>query len=78
MDTSSASFAPTQLSAEAGKPVEITFGQGTGCLGEVVFAKLNVRQSLEGGPATVKLPVPEPGTYASCGMDMQHGTLVVQ
>jgi|GEM_PF-1189581 hypothetical protein len=79
VDTSSGSFAPSQLSAEAGKPVEITFGQGTGCLGEVVFPKLNVRQSLEGGPATVKLPALEPGTYAfACGMDMQHGTLVVQ
>ncbi len=79
VDTSSGSFAPSQLSAKAGKPVEITFGQGTGCLGEVVFPKLNVRQSLEGGPVTVKLPALEPGTYAfACGMDMQHGTLVVQ
>ncbi len=79
VDTSSGSFAPSQLSAEAGKPVEITFGQGTGCLGEVVFPELNVRQSLEGGPATVKLPALEPGTYDfACGMDMQHGTLVVQ
>lgn len=79
VDTSSGSFAPSQLSAKAGIPVEITFGQGTGCLAEVVFPELNVRQSLEGGPTSVKLPALEPGTYAfACGMDMQHGTLVVQ
>jgi len=79
VDTSSGSFAPSQLIAEAGKPVEITFGQGSGCLAEVVFPELNIRQSLEGGPVTVKLPALEPGTYAfACGMDMQRGVLVVQ
>lgn len=79
VDTSSGSFAPSQLSAEAGTPIEIVFGQGTGCLSEVVFPELNIRQSLEGGPATVKLPALESGTYAFiCGMDMQRGTLVVQ
>lgn len=79
VDTSSGSFAPSQLIAEAGKPIEITFGQGSGCLAEVVFPELNIRQSLEGGPVTVKLPALEPGTYAfACGMDMDRGTLVVQ
>jgi len=79
VDTSSGSFAPSQLKAKAGKPVEITFGQGSGCLAEVVFPELNIRQSLEGGPVTVKLPALEPGTYNfACGMDMDRGTLVVQ
>lgn len=79
VDTSSGSFVPSQLTAEAGKPVEITFGQGSGCLAEVVFPGLNIRQSLEDGPVTVKLPALEPGTYAfACGMDMLRGSLVVQ
>ncbi|MHB1341026.1 MAG: cupredoxin domain-containing protein [Coriobacteriia bacterium] len=79
VDTSSGSFSPSQLNAKAGKPIEITFGQGSGCLAEVVFPDLSIRQSLEGGPVTVKLPALKPGTYAfACGMDMDRGTLVVQ
>ena len=79
VDTASGSFAPSRLTAEAGKPIEITFGQGSGCLAEVVFPELNIRQSLEGGPVTVKLPALKPGTYTfACGMDMDRGTLVVQ
>lgn len=79
VDTSSGSFSPTQLTAKSGAPIEITFGQGTGCIAEVVFPDLQINQSLENGPVTIKLPALAPGNYAfACGMDMQHGTLVVQ
>lgn len=79
VDASSGSFVPTELRAGAGVPLEITFGQGTGCTAEVVFPELQIRQSLEGGPVTITLPALEPGTYSfECGMDMAHGTLVVQ
>ncbi|PKQ29179.1 MAG: copper-binding protein, partial [Actinobacteria bacterium HGW-Actinobacteria-10] len=79
VDTSSGSFSPTQLTAKSGAPIEITFGQGTGCVADVVFPDLQINQSLENGPVTIKLPALAPGNYAfACGMDMQHGTLVVQ
>jgi hypothetical protein len=79
VDTSSGGFRPTTLVLKAGIPAEIAFGQGSGCLAEVVFPDLNIRQSLEGGPVMVKLPALEPGTYAfACGMDMQRGALVVE
>lgn len=79
VDTSSGSFSPTQLTAKSGTPIEITFGQGAGCVAEVVFPDLQINQSLENGPVTITLPALAPGNYAfACGMDMQHGTLVVQ
>lgn len=79
VDTSSGSFAPTQLTAKSGIPIEITFGRGSGCLSEVVFPDLKVRQSLEEGPVVVNLPALKPGSYSfACGMGMQRGTLVVQ
>jgi len=79
VDTTSGSFSPSELTAKSGSPIEITFGRGTGCMSEVVFPSLQIRQSLEQGPVTIKLPALEPGAYSfACGMDMQHGTLVVQ
>lgn len=80
VDTASGSFSPSQLTARAGEPIEITFGKGSpGCTAEVVFPDLGIRQNLESGPVTVKLPALDAGTYVfACGMDMQHGTLVVQ
>jgi plastocyanin domain-containing protein len=72
-------FAPAQISAEAGIPIELDFSQGEGCLDEVVFEQFGIRQSLAAGPTTVKLPALEPGTYAfNCGMGHQEGSIVVQ
>jgi len=72
-------FAPAQISAKAGVPIEIDFSQGEGCLDEVVFDQFGIRQSLAAGPTTVKLPALEPGTYAfNCGMGHQEGSIVVQ
>lgn len=79
VDSSAGTFSPATLSATAGTPIDITFGQGVGCVAEVVFPSLDVRENLEGGPVTINLNALEPGTYPfECGMDMQHGTLVVK
>ncbi len=79
VDTSSGSFAPSQLVLKAGVPAEIAFGPAVGCLTEVVIDDLGIRQDLTKGPATVKLPALEAGTYAfACGMGHQSGQVVVQ
>lgn len=79
VDTSSGSFTPGQLVLKAGIPSEIVFGEATGCLSEVVMKQLGINQDLTKGPATVKLPALEAGTYAfACAMGHQSGQLVVQ
>lgn len=79
VDTSNGSFSPSMLTASADSEIRITFGQAAGCLAEVVFPTLGVRQNLESGPVTVDLGTLEAGTYQFvCGMDMQGGTLVVE
>lgn len=79
VDTSSGSFAPSQIVLKAGVPAEITFGKAVGCLSEVAIADLGVRQDLTKGPATVKLPALTPGTHSFvCGMGHQSGQIIVQ
>ena len=63
----------------AGLPAEISFSEGHGCLGRVVFDSLGIDVDLENGGACVRLPALEPGTYGfRCGMDMVHGTLIAE
>lgn len=79
VDTSSGSFAPTQLVLQAGIPAELSFGPAVGCLSEVVINDLGITQDLTKGPATVKLPALEAGSYAfACAMGHQSGEIVVQ
>lgn len=79
VDTSSGSFAPTQLVLAAGLPAELSFGPAVGCLSEVVINDLGITQDLTQGPATVKLPALEAGTYAfACAMGHQSGQIIVQ
>lgn len=79
VDTASGNFSPSTITLKAGVPAEIAFGQASGCLSEVVFSELNVKQDLTAGPATVKLPALKAGTYSfACGMGHQGGQLVVQ
>lgn len=78
VDTSNESFAPSQIGLKAGVPAEISFAKATGCVGEVVFESLGIRQDLSQG-ATVRLPALEVGTYSfACGMGHVRGQLVVQ
>ncbi len=79
VDTSGGSFAPNQIALKAGVPTEIAFGAAASCITEVIFTELGIRQDLTAGPATVKLPALEPGTYAfDCPMGHQEGSLIVQ
>lgn len=79
VDTSSGSFAPGQIALKAGVPAEISFGSAAGCLSEVVISDLGIEQDLTNGPATVKLPALEAGTYQfACAMGHQSGQIVVQ
>lgn len=72
-------YEPDRIIVAAGIPVELTFTEGHGCLGRVVFDGLGVDADLEQGGAVVSLPALEPGEYPfSCGMHMVHGTLVAE
>jgi len=72
-------YDPDTILIEAGVPAEITFSEGHGCLGRVVFETLGIDVDLEQGGATVRIPALEPGTYGfRCGMDMVHGTLIAE
>ena len=64
---------------QAGVPAEITFGQGYGCLAEVMSRDLGFFEDLRSGPRTIALEPLESGTYDfSCGMEMVFGQIVVE
>ncbi len=72
-------FAPNVIRAKAGVPMEITFGQGSGCMAEVMSADLGFYEDLQSGPRTIALPALQPGEYGfSCGMEMVFGSIVVE
>ncbi|MBI5232615.1 MAG: cupredoxin domain-containing protein [Coriobacteriales bacterium] len=72
-------YDPDQIIISAGVPAELTFSEGHGCLGRVVFDDLGIDVSLESGGAVVRIPGLEPGVYGfRCGMNMVHGTLIVE
>jgi len=75
----SAGFAPNLVRAVAGVPLEITFGQGFGCMAQVASRELGFFEDLTAGPVTLSIPALEPGEYGfSCGMEMVFGTIVVE
>jgi type IV pilus biogenesis protein CpaD/CtpE len=79
VDVSQGRFDPMVIDAKAGVPIEITFGQGQGCMAKVLMKDFGVSQDLTSGGAVVTLPPAKPGTYTfSCGMEMQFGELVVK
>jgi hypothetical protein len=72
-------YDPDSILVQAGVPVEISFSEGHGCLGRVVFDSLGVEADLENGGATVVLPALDAGTYPfRCGRGMVHGTLIAE
>jgi hypothetical protein len=72
-------FAPNVIRAKAGVPMEITFGQGSGCMAEVMSADLGFYEDLQSGPRTIALPALQAGQYGfSCGMEMVFGAIVVE
>ncbi len=79
VDLSSGSYNPNTIQLKAGIPAEITFGQSSGCTGQVQSQQLGFAEDLTSGPQTVKLAGLQPGTYQfSCGMGMVTGTIVVK
>jgi hypothetical protein len=79
VDLSSGSYNPNVLNLQAGVPAEITFGQSSGCTGQVQSQQLGFAEDLTSGPKTVKLGALQPGTYTfACGMNMVSGTIVVK
>ncbi len=72
-------FSPNVVRLAAGTPTEITFGEGSGCMAQVMSEELGFFEDLQSGPKTVSLPALEPGTYGfSCGMRMVFGEIVVE
>ncbi|MRR38035.1 ATPase [bacterium] len=78
IDVSKGYFDPTVIRATAGIPLELTFGEGSGCMAQVAFPDFDILKDLTRGGAVVELPALEPGEYGfSCGMSMVFGSLVV-
>ena len=74
-----AGYDPAVVRAKAGLPIEITFGQGTGCMTSIQFPDLGIRQDLGQGPGVVKVAALQPGTYRfACSTNHRTGELVVQ
>lgn len=72
-------FAPNVIRAKAGVPMEVTFGQGSGCMAEVMSQELGFFEDLQGGPRTIAIPALEAGEYGfSCGMEMVFGAIIVE
>jgi len=79
VDVSEGYYNPTIIDVAAGVPVEITFGQGNGCLAEVRFPDFDLSEDLTQGGAVLKLPALDPGEYGfNCGMEMVFGTVVAR
>ena len=79
VDVAQGFFNPMVIQAKADEPLEITFGQGQGCMAKVLMKDFGVSQDLTSGGAVVDLPAMKAGEYTfSCGMEMQFGKLVVK
>lgn len=79
IDTSTGQYQPNEVALQAGMPAVLTFGEGQGCLAQVVFPELGIKKDLTDGGATVELSPLKPGEYSfACGMNMVFGRLVVR
>ena len=75
-------YEPSKVMLRAGTPVRITFVRTTDktCGTEVVFPSLNIKRALPlNEPVVIEFTPAKPGDIAfACGMNMLHGTVVVQ
>lgn len=79
VDLSKGYYDPNVIVLKAGVPAEVTFGQSSGCTGQVMSKQLDFFEDLTAGPVTVKLPALDAGEYGfSCGMEMVFGKIVVR
>jgi hypothetical protein len=79
VDASKGTFEPNEIHVKAGIPVEIAFGEGSGCVARVLLPDFGVSEDLTSGGAIVRLPPLKGGTYGfSCEMRMRFGTVVAE
>lgn len=79
IDLSAGYYQPNVIKLAAGVPAKVTFGQSSGCTGQVMSEQLGFFEDLTTGPVTVELPALEAGEYEfSCGMAMVFGKIVVE
>ena len=79
VDLSTGYYVPNRIMVKAGVPLEITFGQGKGCVKQLVFPAFDILADMTTGPHTFKLGALKPGTYDwRCGMDMRHGVIIAE
>jgi RND family efflux transporter MFP subunit len=75
-------YEPARLTLRAGTPARITFVRTTDktCGTEVVFPSLNIKRALPlNEPVVIEFTPTKSGDVAfACGMNMLHGTIVVQ
>ncbi|MRR09859.1 hypothetical protein EG831_07280 [bacterium] len=74
-------YNPNVIKLAAGIPAEITFGQGSGCMAQVLSKDFGFFEDLTAGPQTVRIEgnALQPGEYTfSCGMEMVFGTIIVE
>jgi cobalt-zinc-cadmium efflux system membrane fusion protein len=75
-------YEPAKITLRAGVPVRLTFLRTTDktCGTEVVFPSLNIKRALPlNEPVVIEFPPAKSGDIAfACGMNMLHGTIVVQ
>ena len=75
-------FEPARVTLRAGTPARITFVRTTDktCATEIVFPSLNVKRALPlNQPVVIEFTPAKSGDIAfACGMNMLHGTVVVQ
>ncbi|MDP9444573.1 MAG: heavy metal translocating P-type ATPase [Actinomycetota bacterium] len=75
-------YSPNLIRVQAGAPVRLRFNrqESSDCTAKVVFHDFRLSKSLAAfGTTTLELPEAEPGEYGfACGMNMLHGTLVVE
>ncbi len=79
IDLSEGFFNPNVIYVEAGTPLVLEFGEGHGCMAEVMFSEFGILEDVTDGGAVIELPALEIGEYGfSCGMEMVYGVLVVR
>jgi hypothetical protein len=79
VDVSQGFFNPNVVRLQSDMPAEIVFGEGFGCMAEVMFKDFGVFENLTDGGVVVELPALSPGEYTfSCGMEMVFGQLIVE
>lgn len=82
IEVTSEGYKPESVKAEAGRPLVLVFKRTTGgkCVEEITVPSENVKKFLPVGEAVEVAFTPKSkGTIAfACGMDMVHGSIVVE